>query len=57
MSTTARRLLELGPNGKPAFRYTRASETNLTETFKRIRREQQKQAAPVNVTPIRKAKP
>ena len=49
------RLMERGPDGKPTFRYSK--DTDLAAKFARIKREMQKQAAPVNVTPIRKAKP
>lgn len=46
----------------PAFKYTRAAETNISKLFARVRRELKeaetaKQTKPVNVRAIRKAAP
>jgi hypothetical protein len=56
--TTRRRLLERDQNGKPAFRYVPAGQTDIAATFARVRKQQAAEAAPParNVAPLRRVK-
>lgn len=57
MKLPASHLLALDAKGKPTFKYTRAAETDVAETFKRIRRQMKEaESQSSNVQSIRARK-
>ncbi len=44
------------PSAPPGFKYTRSSETDISKTFARIRKQLEKEPAkPINVKPIKRS--